>query len=238
MSKYTTGEMANLCNISVRTVQFYDTKGILPPTDLTEGGRRLYTDDDLTKLRLICTLKTIGLSLELIKGILESEAPTKVLELLLDEHAKSLGNEISERQKQLETVEVIKKSIRNNAAIPVNSIIDIERTMKQNKKVRTKFRKLVALACVITLPTAAAITLWVMRGMWVPFAVVFPLSQAAALLLDRHFYKDTAFICPECNGVFTPPYSKVMFTSGTTKARWLACTKCGYKGYCVETVVG
>ena len=29
MSNYTTGEMAKLCNVSVRTVQFYDTKGIL-----------------------------------------------------------------------------------------------------------------------------------------------------------------------------------------------------------------
>ena len=28
MSNYTTGEMAKLCNVSVRTVQFYDTKGM------------------------------------------------------------------------------------------------------------------------------------------------------------------------------------------------------------------
>jgi len=52
MSKYTTGKMEKLCKV---TVQFYDTKGLLIPSDLTEGGRRLYTDDDLTKLRLICT---------------------------------------------------------------------------------------------------------------------------------------------------------------------------------------
>ncbi|MCL2679731.1 MAG: MerR family transcriptional regulator, partial [Dehalococcoidia bacterium] len=57
MSNYTTGEMAKLCNVSVRTVQFYDTKGILHPSDLTEGGRRIYNDDDLRKFQLICTLK-------------------------------------------------------------------------------------------------------------------------------------------------------------------------------------
>ncbi len=40
MSKYTTGELAKLCDVSVRTVQFYDTKGLLPPTELTDevGG--------------------------------------------------------------------------------------------------------------------------------------------------------------------------------------------------------
>ena len=28
MSKYTTGEIAKLCGVSVRTVQYYDTRGI------------------------------------------------------------------------------------------------------------------------------------------------------------------------------------------------------------------
>lgn len=52
MSKYTTGEIAKLCGVSVRTVQYYDTRNILTPSELTEGGRRLYfrrgfkTDED------------------------------------------------------------------------------------------------------------------------------------------------------------------------------------------------
>ena len=41
MSKYTTGEIAKLCGVSVRTVQYYDTRNILTPSELTEGGRRL-----------------------------------------------------------------------------------------------------------------------------------------------------------------------------------------------------
>ena len=41
MSKYTTGEIAKLCGVTVRTVQYYDTRGILIPSELSEGGRRL-----------------------------------------------------------------------------------------------------------------------------------------------------------------------------------------------------
>ncbi len=41
MLKYTTGELAKLCNVSVRTVQFYDTKNLLKPSEISEGGRRL-----------------------------------------------------------------------------------------------------------------------------------------------------------------------------------------------------
>ena len=84
MSQYTTGELAKLCGVTVRTVQFYDTKGILCPSALTEGGRRIYSDQDLKQLRLICLLKTMGLTLESIKEILVSKAPDQVLQLLLE----------------------------------------------------------------------------------------------------------------------------------------------------------
>ena len=49
MSKYTTGEVARRCGVTVRTVQYYDEKGLLPPAFTTEGGRRVYTDEDAAK---------------------------------------------------------------------------------------------------------------------------------------------------------------------------------------------
>ena len=136
MSKYTTGEMAKLCNVSVRTVQFYDTKGVLHPSDLTEGGRRIYNDDDLTKLRLICALKAIGLSLDSIKSVMESELSEKILTLLLDEQLKLLSGEIDERQKQVEMITIIKESIRDKAVAPANTILDVEHIMKKKNKSR------------------------------------------------------------------------------------------------------
>jgi len=74
MADYSTGELARLCGITVRTVQFYDAKGLLHPADLSEGGRRLYSDSDLRKMRMICALKTIGLTLDAIRGILARKA--------------------------------------------------------------------------------------------------------------------------------------------------------------------
>ena len=46
MSKYTTGEIAKLCGVSVRTVQYYDSRNILIPSELSEGGRRLYSEQE------------------------------------------------------------------------------------------------------------------------------------------------------------------------------------------------
>lgn len=61
MSKYTTGEIAKLCGVSVRTVQYYDERGILIPSELSEGGRRLYSEDDYKKLKIICFLRDAGI---------------------------------------------------------------------------------------------------------------------------------------------------------------------------------
>ena len=64
MSKYTTGEIAKLCGVSVRTVQYYDDRGILVPSELSEGGRRLYTEDDLKRMHIICFLREAGLPIK------------------------------------------------------------------------------------------------------------------------------------------------------------------------------
>ena len=63
MSQYTTGELAKACGITVRTVQFYDQKGILVPSSLTEGGRRLYSEEDIKMMKIICFLRDTGLSM-------------------------------------------------------------------------------------------------------------------------------------------------------------------------------
>ena len=61
MSKYTTGELAKLCGVTVRTVQYYDTRGIMIPSELTEGGRRLFSEDDLKRMKVICFLRELDI---------------------------------------------------------------------------------------------------------------------------------------------------------------------------------
>ena len=79
MSKYTTGELAKLCNVTVRTVQYYDKRGILIPTELSEGGRRLYSESDLQRLKVICFLREVDVPIDAISELLEEEHPEKVI---------------------------------------------------------------------------------------------------------------------------------------------------------------
>ena len=118
MPAYTTGEIARLCGVSVRTVQFYDAKNLLKPTSLSEGGRRLYSLADLTRLRLICVLKSIGLSLDSIMGILSSEKPEAVLKLLLDEQDQQIGRDIQAMEKRRDTIRSVRKRFRRGLRSP------------------------------------------------------------------------------------------------------------------------
>ncbi|MDR2932543.1 MAG: MerR family transcriptional regulator [Oscillospiraceae bacterium] len=235
MPQYTTGDLARLCDVSVRTVQFYDSKDLLKPAELTEGGRRLYSDDDLKKLQLICMLKSLGLSLDSIRGILESDAPGKVLLLLLEEQERRIGGEISGRQKQLRAIRVIKENIRNESNIPVKSISDIEHRMTSKKKLRKIHGIMMAVGIIMDVIELGTLLLWILKGVWLPFAIGMPIVILMAVLLFRMYYRSVAYICPECNTVFQPSVKDVFFGRHMPKTRKLRCTSCGYNGYCVET---
>ncbi len=46
----TVGEAAKKMDVTVRTLQHYDREGLLSPSAMSEGGRRLYTDKGMVKL--------------------------------------------------------------------------------------------------------------------------------------------------------------------------------------------
>ena len=112
MSKYTTGELAKLCHVSVRTVQYYDDRGILIPSELSEGGRRLYSDDDLKRMHVICFLRDIGLPLNSIAVLFAEENPENVISILLQQQEESLRYELSECERKLILVEGIKRELK------------------------------------------------------------------------------------------------------------------------------
>ncbi len=68
-----TGDMARLSNSTLRTVRFYEQAGLLKSLSRTDGGRRLFPESELDKLRLVGELRTAGLSLEEIQDVLATK---------------------------------------------------------------------------------------------------------------------------------------------------------------------
>ena len=136
MSKYTTGEIAKLCDVTVRTVQYYDTRGILVPSELSEGGRRLYSEDDLKRMKVICFLRELGLPIDSIRQLLSEEDPGSVISLLLDQQEAVLKNEIGEREEQLRKLEDLKAGLKTVSEISLDSIGDIAYTLTNRKELK------------------------------------------------------------------------------------------------------
>jgi len=60
---YQIGELANLLEMSPRTIRYYEEIGLLNSIKRVEGGKRIYTDKDFQRLRFITRLKHLGLTL-------------------------------------------------------------------------------------------------------------------------------------------------------------------------------
>ena len=71
MSKYyRINEVLKITSVSLRTLHSYDEIQLLSPSYRTEGGHRLYSQNDLIKLQQIVTLKFMGFSLKNIHHLL------------------------------------------------------------------------------------------------------------------------------------------------------------------------
>ncbi len=231
---YTTGEIAKLCGVSVRTVQYYDGRGILIPSELSEGGRRLYTESDLKLMRIICFLREAGLPINSISALLKEKNPESIIGVLLDEQESILRRELSERQTQLDLLEGIKRELKDIPNVSVYSIGDIAEIMKKKNKL-TKMRWTTVLTGIpVTVLQWVSIILWITNGLWWLFAVWACIAIPWGIAVSVYYFKHVAYICPECHKVFKPKLKEAFFAYHTPRMRRLTCIGCGRKGLCVE----
>ncbi|NBJ70669.1 MULTISPECIES: MerR family transcriptional regulator [Clostridia] len=87
---FTVKQFANMIGTTVRTLQYYDRKGVLKPADYTEHGHRLYTHADIFKAQKIVTLKYLGFSLK------------EIIEHLSENAGKNMGETLEQQKKLLQ----------------------------------------------------------------------------------------------------------------------------------------
>ena len=63
VGQYRIGELASRVGLTERTIRYYEELGLLESVKRLDGGTRVYTDDDVRRLKFIRKLKTLGLSL-------------------------------------------------------------------------------------------------------------------------------------------------------------------------------
>lgn len=239
MSKYTTGEIAKLCGVTVRTVQYYDTRSILVPSEMSEGGRRLYSEEDLQKMKIICFLRELDLPINTIGQLLAEEHPENVIDLLLQQQENELRFEVRQRQEKLEKLEQLQRELKKVEHISVESIGDIAHIMENKKKLHRIRLTVLGIGLISEAFEIATALLWILKGIWWPFVFIgIPVMIALCSWISWYYFRNVAYICPECHQVFKPRFWEAFWANHTPTTRKLTCPKCGHKGFCVETYGG
>jgi len=104
------GEVAERIGVTERTLRFYEEKGLLKPPTRMEGGFRLYSEDDISRVERIKNLQNLlGFSLAEIKEMVEAQEVKMQLragyrpeaDLLEKREAVLRAIEVTERQHAL-----------------------------------------------------------------------------------------------------------------------------------------
>jgi MerR family transcriptional regulator, copper efflux regulator len=64
------GEVAARTELSLRSLRHWEEVGLLKPSGRSEGGFRLYTEEDIEKILVIRRMKPLGFSLEEMKAVM------------------------------------------------------------------------------------------------------------------------------------------------------------------------
>ncbi len=110
---YPIGELSRLVNLSQRTIRYYEEIGLLQSIRRIEHGKRVYTDDDVRRLKFINKLKVLGLSLAemvALEKIYRSQRDNREvipkLIAILDERAAQIDDRVNQ-------LVALKKEIRD-----------------------------------------------------------------------------------------------------------------------------
>ncbi|MBC5580189.1 MerR family transcriptional regulator [Anaerofilum sp. BX8] len=121
----TVGQLAKKMGVTVRTLQYYDRVGLLKPTALSEGGRRLYSARDMVRLHQILSLKYLGFSLQEIQGqLFNLDTPQQVADML-DRQEQLVRRQIDELNTALEALVAFRGEVLQMNTVDFDRYADI-----------------------------------------------------------------------------------------------------------------
>ena len=121
----TVGEVAKKMDVTVRTLQHYDKEGLLSPSAISEGGRRLYTDKDIVKLHQILSLKHLGFSLDDIKNrLIPLDTPNEIA-AVLEQQATAVQRKIDSLSESLRELEALRAEVLQMQSVDFKKYADI-----------------------------------------------------------------------------------------------------------------
>ncbi len=108
MRYLTRGQLAKKAGVNPETIRYYERMGLLPEAIRTKSGYRLFSEEDVKRIRFIKKAKELGFSLKEIKELLALRFETKGE---CREVKKLAEEKLMDIQKRIEDLEKIKSTL-------------------------------------------------------------------------------------------------------------------------------
>ena len=109
----TISRLADLAEVNVQTIRYYERRELLKPSSRSSSGYRYYNDDSLKRVKFIKQAQDIGFRLEEISGLLDIRSQTPNQCKKASAQAKQKLGEVQGKIKNLKSMEKKLKQIIN-----------------------------------------------------------------------------------------------------------------------------
>ena len=105
------GELAEKLEMSQRTIRYYEEIGLLNSIKRVEAGRRVYTDMDLRRLKLIKRLKIMGMTLSEMQELEAMWTIEKSNDKILGRLLELMGNQLRRLGDRIADLNILRNEI-------------------------------------------------------------------------------------------------------------------------------
>ncbi|HZC19985.1 MAG TPA: MerR family transcriptional regulator [Rubrobacteraceae bacterium] len=120
------GEVAERLGVSPRTIKYYEELGLVRPETRSQGGFRLYGEEDIRRLERVLRMKGIGYSLAAIRELLAvrdaAQEADKVTVLRtaverLKDREREVATRIRQTREDLKRAEALREELQHDIAL-------------------------------------------------------------------------------------------------------------------------
>lgn len=111
------GEVAKRTGTTLRTVRYYEELDLIRPTVRTQGGFRLYSEEECKRVQLIKNLQLLDFPLAKIKQLFESRSHAETGDAAAQDILAVLAKELKEAEVRIARYVEMKKAIEGTIDI-------------------------------------------------------------------------------------------------------------------------
>ena len=105
----TISEAAEASGLTAHTLRYYERAGLLDPIGREAGGRRRYSDGDLTRIAFLTKLRATGMPIRQVREyselLREGEGNERARLALLESHRDTVRERLAEMERHLELID-------------------------------------------------------------------------------------------------------------------------------------